>query len=309
MAGQSKGNNQEELYPIRDVVELTGVHPVTLRAWERRHGLIQPVRTEGGHRMYSSSDIEDIRRILAWTERGVSVSKVSKLLEQRAASEADTTKAADRPQDDEWHEWAAGLRQAVSRFDSARLAQLYGQAFSTYSVSAVVQEIFMPIWHELRDDRRFGRASQWTFLDAFLRSRIWQRLQLSDGMGEHRVLFAGIPDQCHELELLAAGLLLSGDEFSVNVLGPSQPQDEIAYVCHTLRPAALVLYAATPLSAALLRDLTKMAGLLECPVALTGMGSELAEAELRGTPIGCVGSSARVMQRRLAGILSGASDT
>ncbi|MBH3309707.1 MerR family DNA-binding transcriptional regulator, partial [Pseudomonas mosselii] len=40
-----------DLLPMRDVVSLTGINPVTLRAWERRHGLISPQRTEGGHRL------------------------------------------------------------------------------------------------------------------------------------------------------------------------------------------------------------------------------------------------------------------
>ena len=42
---------REELFPIREVARLTGVNPVTLRAWERRYGLIQPTRTESGHRL------------------------------------------------------------------------------------------------------------------------------------------------------------------------------------------------------------------------------------------------------------------
>ncbi len=71
---------QEELYPIREVARLTGVNPVTLRAWERRYGLIQPTRTDSGHRLYSQADIEAVRSILAWIERGVAVSKVGKIL-------------------------------------------------------------------------------------------------------------------------------------------------------------------------------------------------------------------------------------
>ena len=52
---------QEQLYPIREVARLTGVNPVTLRAWERRYGLIVPMRTESGHRLYSLTDIERVR--------------------------------------------------------------------------------------------------------------------------------------------------------------------------------------------------------------------------------------------------------
>ena len=68
------------LYPIREVSRLTGINPVTLRAWERRYGFIEPKRTNSGHRLYSLTDIETVRRVQGWIERGVSVSKVGELL-------------------------------------------------------------------------------------------------------------------------------------------------------------------------------------------------------------------------------------
>ena len=42
---------EEGSYPIREVSRLTGVNAVTLRAWQRRYGLVQPARTEKGHRL------------------------------------------------------------------------------------------------------------------------------------------------------------------------------------------------------------------------------------------------------------------
>ncbi|MCL6594159.1 MAG: MerR family DNA-binding transcriptional regulator, partial [Alicyclobacillus sp.] len=60
----SSALKQEELFPIREVSRLTGVNPVTLRAWERRYGLIQPTRTDSGHRLYSQADIDAVRSIL-----------------------------------------------------------------------------------------------------------------------------------------------------------------------------------------------------------------------------------------------------
>ena len=67
-------------YPIRDVSQKTGVNPVTLRAWQRRYGLIKPARSESGHRLYSDSDIETIQQVLAWLEKGVSIGQVKSLL-------------------------------------------------------------------------------------------------------------------------------------------------------------------------------------------------------------------------------------
>ena len=72
---------REDLFPIREVSRLTGVNPVTLRAWERRYGLIEPTRTESGHRLYSMTEIERVRSIVEWIDRGVSVSKVGEILD------------------------------------------------------------------------------------------------------------------------------------------------------------------------------------------------------------------------------------
>lgn len=64
--------------PIREVSRITGVNAVTLRAWERRYGLIVPHRTAKGHRLFSTEHIQRIQQILLWLNRGVSVSQISR---------------------------------------------------------------------------------------------------------------------------------------------------------------------------------------------------------------------------------------
>ncbi len=71
----------DEQLPIRTVARLTGVNPVTLRAWERRHGLFQPVRTSKGHRLYTHEHVELVRRVLALVDRGVPISRVREHLD------------------------------------------------------------------------------------------------------------------------------------------------------------------------------------------------------------------------------------
>lgn len=68
------------LLPIREVARITGVNAVTLRAWERRYGLIVPLRTAKGHRLYDDTHIERIRDIVTWLNRGVAVSQIRTLL-------------------------------------------------------------------------------------------------------------------------------------------------------------------------------------------------------------------------------------
>jgi len=305
MTGYSKVDAVEETFPIREVVRLTGVNPVTLRAWERRYGLIRPIRTEGGHRQYSASDIETIRRIQAYSEQGVPVGKVGGLLAELPLPSVDSTHAAPACDDDDRVEWRMMLRQALGAFDTARLARLYGHAFSIYPAKVVLQDIFMPVWHELQEGSRLGQASQWAFLDAFLRARIGQRLQLAEDPGRQKIMLAPVSETIRELELLVTGLLVSCDAFDVTVLGAAQPPGELAYVCHAVQPAALVLFVDQALSDTDLNAVIELADLLPCPVALVGHGSTPGKPLLTGTTIACLGDQPSFIRQRLKQIVHG----
>ncbi|MGF1682480.1 MerR family transcriptional regulator [Photobacterium minamisatsumaniensis] len=74
------------MFTIKEVSDITGVNSVTLRAWQRRYGLLNPARTEKGHRLYSQADIEKIQSILGWLEKGVAIGKVRPLLETASLS-------------------------------------------------------------------------------------------------------------------------------------------------------------------------------------------------------------------------------
>lgn len=306
----SSALKQEELFPIREVARLTGVNPVTLRAWERRYGLIQPTRTDSGHRLYSQADIEAVRSILAWIERGVAVSKVGKILAKSSQIKAASAPGHAEVGASEWAQWQAQLRRAIGAFDEQQLDRLYGQVFSSYPLPVVFQDILMPLWQELllRQDE-FGQASEWLFLDTFLRARTLQRLQMLRGQGEARVLLAALPGHCRELELLVAGLLLSSAETVVSILGLGQPLGELTLVCEKMQPQALVLFSNQPPSADLPRLLARLALGLGCPLVLAGAGAELAEDSLRGSPIACLGNEGRLMQRRLQQVLAGHLDS
>jgi len=84
-------DDERALYIISVAAELAGVHPQTLRIYERK-GLIEPSRTEGRSRRYSDRDIALLQRIQELTNEGVSLAGVRKVLEL----EADLEDARER---------------------------------------------------------------------------------------------------------------------------------------------------------------------------------------------------------------------
>jgi MerR family transcriptional regulator, heat shock protein HspR len=79
--------NERALYIISVAAELAGVHPQTLRIYERK-GLIEPQRTEGRSRRYSDRDIELLQHIQELTNEGVGLAGVKRILDLEATVEA-----------------------------------------------------------------------------------------------------------------------------------------------------------------------------------------------------------------------------
>lgn len=80
MSPMSDSNAQlRAVYIISVAAELAGVHPQTLRIYERK-GLLEPARTTGGSRRYSQADIDHLRRIQELTDEGLNLAGVKKVL-------------------------------------------------------------------------------------------------------------------------------------------------------------------------------------------------------------------------------------
>jgi DNA-binding transcriptional MerR regulator len=300
----------EDLFPIREVARVTGVNPVTLRAWERRYGLIQPTRTESGHRLYSLSDIEKVRSILAWIERGVAVSKVGKILARTESVQPASRFISPDLVRADYIQWQQLVAEAVGNFDDVQLDRVYGQIFSSYTAPVVFQDILMPLWRALlQRQHEFGQTSEWLFFDGFLRSRVMQRLLLKRETSSRRVLVSAIAGQCRELELLVTTLFISRAEVDVRVMTVGQPFDELTLVCQKIKPLALVLVSNHAPAAELPKRLNKLAMSLDCPVMLAGDASDLAQESLAGSSIACLGNEGMLMRQRLRQFLAGNLDT
>ena len=105
----SNNLNHSDYFPIRELSERTEVNTVTLRAWERRYGLLKPKRSSKGHRLYCEQDVATIERVLALVARGVPISKVKPLLNDDAPLSVDQ---------DDAENWSASISQLLTALDS-----------------------------------------------------------------------------------------------------------------------------------------------------------------------------------------------
>lgn len=69
----------EKLFRIKEVSEKTGVHPQTLRNWEKE-GLIEPLRISGNHRLYTEKDVKRVEEIIQLKDEGLKIKGIHKVL-------------------------------------------------------------------------------------------------------------------------------------------------------------------------------------------------------------------------------------
>jgi MerR family transcriptional regulator/heat shock protein HspR len=80
---RAQRRHEQAVYVISVAAELAGMHPQTLRIYERR-GLVMPARTGGGNRRYSDADIDVLRRIAELADQGLNLEGIRRVMELEA---------------------------------------------------------------------------------------------------------------------------------------------------------------------------------------------------------------------------------
>ncbi|WP_429108466.1 MerR family transcriptional regulator [Aeromonas veronii] len=203
----------EGIYPIREVSRLTGVNAVTLRAWQRRYGLVQPARTEKGHRLYSEQDIRQIGEILSWLERGVSIGQVKGLLSEPQA----------QPVSDHWQQTLEQFSQALLAFNQRKAEAELNDLLASYPFELVRSRVLQPLVERLLGlwrERPDGELLQQVWL-GWLHTRFARHL-IEQEKGVPITLASW--GQVGPLDLVWAAYELIGQGYEVQLLGAVEPR-------------------------------------------------------------------------------------
>lgn len=274
------------LYPIREVSRLTGVNSVTLRAWERRYGLICPQRTPKGHRLYAQDDIIRIERILQWLNRGVPVSQVADLLDQPETVEAPAPDAGD------WASQRQQLLATIEAIDLSRLESLYQQSLALYPLSTAVNELWQPVvstleakWAIEPDD--LVRRS----LEAFLRSQVGIRLHYANQATRGPlILLNAMPDDPGPLWVLMTALMASEQGYRVQLLDHSLSLDDLPQAVTRLHCSMVLLTSGQRESDDFIRQsLPVAAKALNVPLGVCGEVARQRDNDLRDSEVHLLG--------------------
>lgn len=210
------------LFPIRAVASITGVNPITLRAWERRYNLIRPTRTATGHRLYSAADIQEIQRILALSAQGVGFTQIAQILARESRStkhcktsvkdsidtepdrDAESASLRSIQSSRQGYGLIESLKQAVIHMDPLALRRIEQQAMMWLPPDQVMRSILIETYRQLEQsdtwpDRDLGlhwfghhvrQRLEWWLLQQAKKPSELRPLVLVDTPTSHRPIHA-----------------------------------------------------------------------------------------------------------------------
>lgn len=263
-----------EIGPLRigEFARRVGVSPELLRAWERRYGLLRPVRSAGGFRLYTAEDAARVARMRRALDEGLSAAEAARIaLEDAHPEEPPLGDAAGR------------LMAATRTYDEGAVHLVLDECFEGFGVDTALRNVILPTLSEVGSEWEQGSldVSQEHFVSNLIRGRLLSLARLW-GRGSGSVaLLACAPGEAHDISLLAFGLVLRSYGWRIVFLGADTPVATLARAVETTRPALTVVTGFDPaLLEAEARSLRELAR--STPLALSGPGATDALCERIG---------------------------
>jgi DNA-binding transcriptional MerR regulator/methanogenic corrinoid protein MtbC1 len=331
-------------FTIRAASALTGINPNTLRAWERRYGLVRPERTAKGYRLYSDEDLRTLRLIHRALHHGISVGRIKDQLGNLEAIEALTDDTAamsaapgsagrvvevdladagltgsttirlpargrHAPGGHSPADFAAQIEQAAIHLDRTRLDRAFGRAVGLYSLRHAFHHALAPALRRVGERylRNPGSIAEEHFLTAFARERLLAALAgLRPLHQPPRVLFACAPGEHHEIMLMLLALEVGLEGVHSLYLGQDVPIEALFHAAQTSGVRVIVVSCTIALPRERLLEVQRRLSALTRPPRLLA-GGPAAEREsewLEANGIGVLSLSFEAAARQVVQAMS-----
>jgi len=265
-------------FPIRILADKTNVGTSTLRAWERRYGLLKPQRTPKGHRLYCEQDTQRVLKILDLLNDGHSLPAIADLLLSNESariliqSEKESERTDSRASI--WDEFIQATLNAVKDFNIERTDAIYNEASSIYPIDLVTDKLIHPcltiLGNAWKDYPKSGIAEE-HFYTSWLKNRLGARFHhaYSQARGS-RIICACLPGSNHEIGLMLFALSALNHGYRVLYFGADLPLSQLAYIQKRSAAKGIVLGAHIQMSSNINIDLAQLIPKLKTPVFIGG---------------------------------------
>jgi MerR family transcriptional regulator, light-induced transcriptional regulator len=217
---------------IGEFARRVSVSPELLRAWEARYGLLEPIRSDGGFRLYTAQDAERVARMKRGLDEGLSAAEAAR----RALAQA-------RPGEALLEDAQGRLLSAVRAYDEAAVQAVLDEALAGFAVETVLRELILPTLREVgaRWERGELEVGQEHFASNLVRERLLGLGRFWGRGGGPLAILACPPGERHDIGLIAFGLLLRSHGWRILFLGADTPLSTLGQAVATTAPRLVVV--------------------------------------------------------------------
>ena len=244
-------NNIKNTFSIKDLENLSGIKAHTIRIWEKRYNVLEPMRTDTNIRFYDLSCLQKLLNITLLHDYGYKISKISKMSEEKIPSlvrEIISQKSAK-------HHAISSFKMAMMNFDQTLFASTYNNLLSEKSFKEIFYDVFIPLMNEigfLWQTDTITPAHE-HFLSYLVKQKLLintEKLQLVAPTKTDKIFVLYLPmNEIHELGLMYLNYEIISKGYKTIYLGESVPTenlkslknyfDNIVFVCYaTVEPNA-----------------------------------------------------------------------
>ena len=262
-------------FPIRVLAEKTGLGASTLRAWERRYGLLKPERTPKGHRLYELADIKRVQKIVDLLNDGHTLPRIADLLSTEGDAAGESLVNNNNPElATVWERFIQSTLEAISDFSIERIDAIYNEASSLYPLDLVTDKLIQPTLLALgetwKQHPERGIAEE-HFYSSWLKNRLGARFHHANSQAHGaRIICACMPGSYHEVGLMLFSLSALARGYRVLYFGADLPLSQIPYIAQRSAAKAIVLSTPSQENEQTSRDLAALIPSLNTPVFVGG---------------------------------------
>lgn len=236
-----------------------GVAPGTLRSWERRYGIAPSLHTKGGHRRYSPADLARLHVMHRLVRQGVppaEAARVALRIDPDTALADLLAEAGRRPSRSPGGgrvlplpgraRSTRGLARAALALDGPSCVRAIGASLRDRGAAATWEELIRPVLAAIGD--RWERTGQGVEAEHSFSAIAYAALaehagRVSRARNERPVLLASVPDELHDLPLVALGAALADLGIRSHLLGARTPEDALGEAVQRLGTPVLFLWS------------------------------------------------------------------
>lgn len=246
----SASAGEPPLLRIGELARRAGIPAATLRAWERRYGIVVPRRNESGYRLYTAEDQLRLSEMSALIAAGMAPAEAARTVLDGSGPASGGSPHPPSPAVATASTGDLGERlyEALLGFDDVVADRLIDRALGAYSTEALVGELILPVLRRIGEGWTGGGVNigQEHFASNLLRGRLLG-LARGWGAGDGRLaLLACPPGELHDIGLICFGMVLRSAGWRIAFLGADTPISSIEAAAEQLDPAAIVLCTMAP---------------------------------------------------------------